>query len=71
MMLCSSFTVSLADTRSRSNTIFAIHVWGGNATGAFVASTAWTTAGWLGVSASGIVAALVALGVYRLGRAPR
>jgi len=64
-------TTADPDTRSRSNTIFAIHVWGGNATGAFVASTAWTTAGWLGVSASGIVAALVALGVYRLGRAPR
>src|SRR5262245_18371249 len=53
------------ETRSRSNTVFALHVWGGNATGAFIASTAWTYAGWLGVCAGGVVAALVALIAYR------
>jgi len=53
------------ETRSRANTVFALHVWGGNATGAFIASTAWTHAGWLGVCASGVVAALVALIAYR------
>ena len=55
--------------RSRSNTVFAVHIWGGNATGAFIASTAWTYAGWLGVVASGVAASLVALVVHRaLGR---
>jgi predicted MFS family arabinose efflux permease len=69
-MVANQAMVTAADpeTRSRSNTIFAIHVWGGNATGAFIASTAWSHVGWLGVSATGVAAALVALGVYRLGR---
>ncbi|MCC6608669.1 MAG: MFS transporter [Burkholderiales bacterium] len=53
------------EARSRSNTVFAVHVWGGNAVGAFVASTAWTHAGWLGVVAGGIAASLVALAVHR------
>jgi MFS family permease len=57
------------EARSRSTTIFAIHVWGGNATGAFIASTAWTHAGWLGVCASGVTASLAALLVYRSTRA--
>lgn len=72
-MVANQAMVTTADpeTRSRSNTIFAIHVWGGNATGAFIATTAWTLAGWLGVCASGVAAALVALGVYRLRRDPR
>jgi predicted MFS family arabinose efflux permease len=51
--------------RSRSNTVFAVHVWGGNAAGAFVASTAWTYVGWLGVVATGFTASLVALGIQR------
>ncbi len=52
-------------TRSRSNTVFAIHVWGGNATGALVASTVWALVGWLGVCALGVVAASAALIVQR------
>lgn len=52
-------------TRSRSNTVFAVHIWGGNATGAFVASIAWTLVGWLGVCACGVVAASAALAVQR------
>jgi hypothetical protein len=70
-MVANQALVTTADpeTRSRSNTIFAIHVWGGNATGAFIASTAWTYAGWLGVCAGGVTASLVALAVYRSGRA--
>ena len=71
-MVANQAMVTTADpeTRSRSNTIFAIHVWGGNATGAFIASIAWAYAGWLGVCASGVAASLVALAVYRLRRAP-
>ena len=64
-------TGSDPETRSRSNTVFALHVWGGNATGAFIASTAWTYAGWLGVCAGGVVAALVALIAYRWPRGRR
>ncbi|MCL4801601.1 MAG: MFS transporter [Burkholderiales bacterium] len=53
------------EARSRSNTVFAVHIWGGNATGAFVASTAWALAGWPGVVASGLAASLAALAVQR------
>jgi predicted MFS family arabinose efflux permease len=58
------------EARSRSNTVFAVHVWGGNATGAFIASMAWTYAGWLGVVASGLTASLIALAVQRGLRRP-
>jgi predicted MFS family arabinose efflux permease len=57
------------DARSRFNTIFAAHVWGGNASGAFLASTALAHAGWLGVCAIGVVAAAGALVVQRTARA--
>jgi predicted MFS family arabinose efflux permease len=72
-MVANQAMVTTADpeTRSRSNTIFAIHVWGGNATGAFIASIAWAYAGWPGVCASGVAASLVALAVYLRRRAPR
>jgi predicted MFS family arabinose efflux permease len=53
-----------AETRSRSNTIFAVHGWGGYATGAFLASLAWSRVGWLGVCAVGIVASAAALALY-------
>lgn len=44
-------------SRSRSNTVFAMHLWGGNAMGAFVASVAFTRSGWLAVCVIGFVAA--------------
>ena len=71
-MVANQALVTGADpnTRGRSNTVFAVHVWGGNATGAFVASAAWTDAGWLGVCASGAIASLVALVLYRRARKP-
>ena len=62
---------AVPDSRGRSNTVFALHVWTGNAVGAFLAS--WTLAayGWLavcGVSMTAIVIALlVQLGVLRVG----
>jgi predicted MFS family arabinose efflux permease len=55
----------VADARSRFNTIFAAHVWGGNATGAFLASTALAHAGWLAVCAIGVVSAGCALALQR------
>ncbi len=57
------------DTRSRANSLLAAHVWGGNALGAFAASSAFAAFGWLGVSAVGAVAALGALALQ--ARAPR
>jgi len=57
-----------AQTRSRSNTIFSVHNWGGYATGAFLASLAWSRFGWLGVCAAGIVASAAALALYLAGR---
>jgi predicted MFS family arabinose efflux permease len=55
-------------TRSRSNTVFAVHGWGGYAAGAFLASLAWSRAGWLGVCAVGIVASAAALALYLRAR---
>jgi len=55
-------------TRSRSNTVFSVHNWGGYATGAFLASLAWSRFGWLGVCAVGVVASALALALYLLGR---
>jgi predicted MFS family arabinose efflux permease len=51
------------DARSRSNTVFGLAVWSGNATGAFVASTAFAHSGWLAVCAISAVAATGALAV--------
>lgn len=52
-----------ADARSRSNTIFGVSVWSGNAAGAFIASSAFAHSGWLAVCAIAALAAALALGV--------
>jgi predicted MFS family arabinose efflux permease len=68
MVANQAYIIGLDPTaRSRSNTVFAVHVWGGNAAGALLASTAWTHFGWLGVCACGVVAAATALVVQRIG----
>jgi len=51
------------DARSRSNTVFGISVWSGNAAGAFVASTALAHGGWLAVCAIAALSASAALAV--------
>jgi len=56
------------DARSRSNTLFAMHVWGGNAVGAFLASMALAQGGWLAVCAIAAAAACCALAVQALAR---
>ncbi len=53
------------DARSRSNTVFSGSVWGGNAAGAFLASTALTHSGWLAVCAIAVTASIIALLVQR------
>jgi predicted MFS family arabinose efflux permease len=49
------------DARSRFNTVFGAHVWGGNAAGAFLASMALAHLGWLAVCAIAASASLCAL----------
>jgi predicted MFS family arabinose efflux permease len=63
---------AVPDSRARSNTLFGLHVWGGNAVGAFLASWTFAHYGWVavcGVAMSAIIVALlVHLGVLRMGR---
>ena len=60
------------DSRARANTIFGMHVWCGNAVGAFLTSTAFAHYGWLAVCAIAMTASLFALlihwGVVRVGK---
>jgi predicted MFS family arabinose efflux permease len=49
------------DARSRFNTVFGAHIWGGNAVGAFLASTALAHSGWLAVCAIAVSASCLAL----------
>ena len=49
------------EARSRFNTIFGAHVWGGNAAGAFLASTALAHSGWTAVCAIAVSASCLAL----------
>lgn len=60
-----------SDVRSRSNTVFALAVWGGNAIGAFVASSTFAHSGWIAVCALSAVCAACALGVQLLATRQR
>ena len=51
------------EARSRSNTIFGVSVWSGNALGALLASLALAHSGWLAVCAISALAAAGALGI--------
>jgi predicted MFS family arabinose efflux permease len=61
------------DSRGRANTIFGMHVWCGNAVGAFLTSTAFALYGWLAVCAiamaASIFALLIQLGIVPVGKA--
>ena len=54
-------TAVAPDARSRFNTVFGAHIWGGNAVGAFLASTALAHWGWTAVCAIAVGASCVAL----------
>ena len=56
---------AVPDSRSRANTLFGLHIWGGNATGALLMS--WTLAqfGWLAVCGVALAAAAVALLIHQ------
>jgi len=62
---------AVPDSRARANTLFGVHVWSGNAAGAFIASYTFAHFGWLavcGVTMTAIVIALlVHLHVFRVG----
>ena len=66
---------AVKDSRGRANTIFGMHVWCGNAVGAFLASTAFALYGWLAVCAiamtASIGALLIHLGIVPVGNASR
>jgi predicted MFS family arabinose efflux permease len=63
---------AVKDSRGRANTIFGMHVWCGNAVGAFLASTAFALHGWLAVCAiamtASICALLIQLGIVPVGK---
>jgi len=54
--------------RSRLNTVFAAHIWGGNAVGAFIASTVFTHYGWWAVCAISFASAALAMALHRRAR---
>ena len=62
---------AVPDSRARANTLFGLHVWSGNAAGAFLASWTFAHYGWLavcGVSMTAIIIALlIHLGVVPVG----
>lgn len=56
---------AVPDSRSRANTLFGLHIWGGNAAGALLMS--WTLAqfGWLAVCGVALTAAALALLIHQ------
>jgi predicted MFS family arabinose efflux permease len=64
-------TAVAPDARSRFNTVFGAHIWGGNAVGAFLASTALAHYGWTAVCAICVAASCVALAVQWRTRSGR
>ena len=63
---------AVPDSRGRANTLFGLHVWSGNAAGAFLASFTFAHFGWLAVCGlamtATILALLVHLGVVPIGK---
>ena len=55
---------AVPDSRARANTLFGLHVWSGNAAGAFLASLAFAQFGWLAVCGVAMTATLLALLVH-------
>lgn len=55
---------AVPDSRARANTIFGMHVWSGNAVGAFLTSWAFAHYGWLAVCGIAMTAAMMALLIH-------
>ena len=62
---------AVPDARSRSNTVFALHVWSGNAIGAYLTSWAFAKYGWLAVCGVAMTATVIALFVHLRGATSR
>ncbi len=60
---------AVPDSRARANTLFGLHVWSGNAAGAFLASLMLAHFGWLAVCGMAMTATVLALMVH-LGVVP-
>jgi MFS family permease len=60
---------AVPDSRARANTLFGLHVWSGNAAGAFLASWMLAHFGWLAVCGMAMTATILALMVH-LGVVP-
>ncbi len=56
---------AVPDSRARANTLFGLHVWGGNAVGASLMSWTFADFGWLAVCGVAITATVVALLIHR------
>jgi len=55
---------AVPESRARANTLFGLHVWGGNAVGAFLMSWTLASFGWLAVCAVAMTAAFIALLIH-------
>lgn len=55
---------AVPDSRSRANTLFGLHVWSGNAVGAFVMSWTFAQFGWLAVCGVALTATVIALLIH-------
>jgi predicted MFS family arabinose efflux permease len=62
---------AVPDSRARANTLFGLHVWSGNAAGAYLASSTFAHYGWLAVCGVAMTATLMALLVHFTGRSGR
>jgi predicted MFS family arabinose efflux permease len=55
---------AVPDSRARANTLFGLHVWSGNAAGAFLASWMFAHFGWVAVCGVAMTAIIIALLVH-------
>lgn len=55
---------AVPDSRARGNTLFGLHMWSGNAVGAFLTSWAFARYGWLAVCGVAMTATVIALLIH-------
>ena len=55
---------AVPDSRARGNTLFGLHVWSGNAVGAFLMSWTFARFGWLAVCGVAMTAIVIALLIH-------
>ncbi len=55
---------AVPDSRARANTLFGLHVWGGNAVGAYIMSWTFAHYGWLAVCGVAMTAVVLALSIH-------